>query len=104
DVRVFPADEQGRVPLTAMMNELGRRHITSVLVEGGSTLNYSLLTARLVDKIHFFVAPLIFGGESAATPVGGEGVATVAQAWRVINIESTHYETDLLVTGYIEYS
>lgn len=100
----LPADERGQVPLALMMDELGRRAVTSVLVEGGSALNYSLLAAGLVDKVFFFVAPLIFGGGSAPSPVGGEGVAAVEEAWRVADIEISRYDTDLLVTGYIVYN
>lgn len=99
----LPQDTQGRVPLGAAMDELGRRDITSVLVEGGSTLNYSLLAQGLVDKVHFFVAPLIFGGDDAPSPVGGEGVKAVEDAWRVTDVEINRYETDILISGYVEY-
>jgi diaminohydroxyphosphoribosylaminopyrimidine deaminase/5-amino-6-(5-phosphoribosylamino)uracil reductase len=103
DVIQLPADGEGRVPLDLVMDELARRQVTSVLVEGGSMLNYSLLAKGLVQKVYFFVAPLIFGGDQAPSPVGGTGVATVEEAWRVRDIEINHYDTDLLVTGYIEY-
>ncbi|MBS4032140.1 MAG: bifunctional diaminohydroxyphosphoribosylaminopyrimidine deaminase/5-amino-6-(5-phosphoribosylamino)uracil reductase RibD [Clostridiales bacterium] len=104
DVVILTADADGRVPLEEMMLELGRREITSVLVEGGSTLNFSLLAGELVDKVYFFIAPLIFGGVNAPSPVGGGGVDVVANAWKVNNIEISRYESDLLVTGYIEYT
>ena len=88
----------------SMMDELGRREITSVLVEGGSTLNYSLLAENLVDKVYFFIAPLIFGGVNAPSPVGGDGVAGVEDAWKIKDIEISRYESDLLVTGYIVHA
>ncbi|MDW7651911.1 MAG: bifunctional diaminohydroxyphosphoribosylaminopyrimidine deaminase/5-amino-6-(5-phosphoribosylamino)uracil reductase RibD [Bacillota bacterium] len=103
DVVQLPADLNGRVPLDLLMDELGNRQITSVLVEGGSMLNYSLLASGLVQKVYFFVAPLIFGGDQAPSPVGGIGVATVEEAWHVSDLEISHYDTDLLVTGYIQY-
>ena len=103
EVVTLPADAQGRVPLDQLMDELGRHEITSVLVEGGSVLNYSLLASGLIDKVYFFMAPLIFGGDEAPTPVGGIGVATVDDAWHVRDIEINHYDTDLLITGYIAY-
>jgi diaminohydroxyphosphoribosylaminopyrimidine deaminase / 5-amino-6-(5-phosphoribosylamino)uracil reductase len=99
----FTAQGDGRVPLDAVMDELGRREITSVLVEGGSSLNFSLLESALVDKVYFFVAPLVFGGDAAPSPVGGQGVATVEEAWRVHDIEISRYESDILITGYITY-
>ncbi|MCW3490890.1 bifunctional diaminohydroxyphosphoribosylaminopyrimidine deaminase/5-amino-6-(5-phosphoribosylamino)uracil reductase RibD [Dethiobacter alkaliphilus] len=103
-VEVLPADPEGRVPLDLLMDNLGKHEISSVLVEGGSVLNYSLLASGLVDKVYFFMAPLIFGGDTAPTPVGGTGVATVQEAWHVKDIEISHYDTDLLITGYIEYN
>jgi diaminohydroxyphosphoribosylaminopyrimidine deaminase/5-amino-6-(5-phosphoribosylamino)uracil reductase len=104
EIVTLPADTDGRIPLDEMMAELGRREITSVLVEGGSTLNFSLLAGELVNKVYFFIAPLIFGGVNAPSPVGGGGVAGVADAWKVKDIEISRYESDLLVTGYIVYT
>lgn len=95
--------ENGRVPLRELMDELGRRSISSVLVEGGSTLNYSLLALGLVDKVHFFVAPLVFGGVQAPSPVGGEGVEKVNQAWRIEDVEINRYDNDVLISGYVKY-
>ncbi|MBT9139642.1 MAG: Riboflavin biosynthesis protein RibD [Dehalococcoidia bacterium] len=101
-VRLAP-DLKGFVPLPAVMDELSRREIISVLVEGGSNLNYSLLEHGLVDKVNIFIAPLLFGGNGAPSPVGGEGVATVEEAWQVRDIEINRYQADLLITGYLVY-
>ncbi len=98
----LPPGPDGRVPLPELLRELGRRQITSVLVEGGSALNYSLLAAGLVDKVHFFIAPLMFGGSEAPSPVGGEGVAQVSDAWQIRDVEISRYDCDILVTGYIK--
>ena len=103
EVMVLPATADGRLSLDSAMDELGRRQITSLLVEGGSALNYSLLAKGHVDKVHFFIAPLIFGGDQAPSPVGGTGVATVAEGWRVKDIEISGYDRDILVTGYVAY-
>jgi len=56
------------------MDELGKRQIMSVLVEGGSILFGSLFDQKLVDKVVIFVAPIIIGGEKAKTAIGGRGV------------------------------
>lgn len=100
EIVVFPPGSDGRVPLTELMAELGRREISSVLAEGGSELNYALLAKGLVNKVCFFVAPLIFGGRDAPSPVGGAGVEAIADAWRVEMVEISHFDDDLLVTGY----
>lgn len=97
----LPAGDAGRVPLSGLLDELGRREISSVLVEGGSTLNYALMAEDLVDKVCFFIAPLIFGGAAAPSPVGGAGVEAVGDAWHVRDVEISRCENDLLVTGYI---
>jgi riboflavin biosynthesis pyrimidine reductase len=44
------------------------------MVEGGATINFELLRLGLVDEVHAFVAPMIFGGESAPTMAAGAGV------------------------------
>jgi 2,5-diamino-6-(ribosylamino)-4(3H)-pyrimidinone 5'-phosphate reductase len=44
------------------------------MVEGGATLNFELLKLRLVDELTVYIAPMIFGGESAPTMVAGSGL------------------------------
>lgn len=87
EVLVLPA-EDGRVPIAALMEELGRRRMTHVLIEGGGTLCASALRSGVVDRLWVFVAPKIIGGEGTPTPVGGEGATAMAEAlcaaqWRV---------------------
>jgi len=84
----LPAAQDGRVDLTALIDELGRRQIAGVLVEGGATLASSLLAAGLVDEVVMHVAPLLIGGRQAPGPVGGRGAAILGEAirlydWRV---------------------
>lgn len=64
----------GRVDLTGLARELGRREISGVLVEGGAELNYSLLEAGLARRVYAFIGARLFGGRTAKTPVGGQGV------------------------------
>ena len=79
EVLVLPAEE-GREALRALMEELGRRRMTHVLLEGGGTLCAAMLDAGLVDRLWVFVAPKVIGGAGAPTPAGGEGAATMAAA------------------------
>lgn len=90
----------GRVDLDALMGELGKRGVCQLLVEGGGTLNYSLLQAGLIDKVMLFIAPLIVGGRDSPTSFGGSGVAGLEQAWRLEDLEIKRYDGDLLMIGY----
>lgn len=83
EVVVLPAAPDGRVDLTALLRHLGGREVTSVLVEGGGELVASLVEAQLADAMVVFLAPKILGGKEAPSPVGGAGVARVADAWGV---------------------
>ncbi len=65
--------EAPRVDLVRLLDELARRGIARLMVEGGSTLVAALIELGLVDELQLAVAPLLFGGESAPTPVGGAG-------------------------------
>ena len=80
EVLVLPADADGRVDLDALLVALGQREVTSLLVEGGSTVLGAFFARGRVNKVLAFIAPLILGGERAPSPVGGTGVARVAEA------------------------
>jgi diaminohydroxyphosphoribosylaminopyrimidine deaminase/5-amino-6-(5-phosphoribosylamino)uracil reductase len=88
--------EGGRPALGALLDELGRRRMTNVLVEGGSGVLGSFLDARAIDEVHVFLSPRLAGGAEAKTPVAGVGVARIADAlplreWHVETIEDNVY-------------
>ena len=100
-VEVVVAPEQGgMVDLEWLLQELARRGLTGVLVEGGSRINASLLARGLIDKVMFFIAPKLIGGESAPGPVGGEGVARMTEAVPLERVKVKSVGVDILVTGY----
>jgi len=86
--------------LVSVLEELGRRSIQSVLVEGGATLAGLLMDADLVNKVTFFIAPKIIGGTAAKSAVGGEGTGTLADAWELEDVSVTQHGRDTEVTGY----
>ena len=100
-VEVVRAGEGERVDLAALMRLLAAREYTSVFVEGGGTLNFSLLAAGLVDKIHAFIAPKIVGGKDALTPVEGAGFAGLADAVVLTGLTAEQVAADILLTGYV---
>ncbi|MCS7173534.1 MAG: bifunctional diaminohydroxyphosphoribosylaminopyrimidine deaminase/5-amino-6-(5-phosphoribosylamino)uracil reductase RibD [Armatimonadetes bacterium] len=92
-------EEAGRVSLRDLFRRLGERGVLSVLVEGGSTLVAAVLEAGLADRIVAFIAPLLVGGHAAPGPVGGLGVAEIAQALPVQNLTVRTVGSDLCVEG-----
>jgi len=89
--------EAGRVDLTKLMQRLHTDGVDSVLVEGGAALNYSLLEAGLVQRLQVYMAPKLFGGEGAKSPVGGTGVPTPNQAFPLGQATITPLGEDLLL-------
>jgi diaminohydroxyphosphoribosylaminopyrimidine deaminase/5-amino-6-(5-phosphoribosylamino)uracil reductase len=71
-----------------------------VLVEGGATIAGKLLEADLVNKVSFFLAPIIIGGCEAPSAIGGAGAERLVDALRLENIEIVRRGEDIEVTGY----
>ena len=88
-----------RVDLKHLFERLGEEHIDSLLVEGGATLNFSLIEEALVDRIMNFIAPKIIGGESAKTPIGGRGILRMEDVISLKNIQFRHFEEDVMIQG-----
>lgn len=69
--------------LAAVLDDLGRRQMTYVLVEGGGRLLGSFLDEKLADELHIYIAPLLIGGRTAVGALDGAGPARLADAWRL---------------------
>lgn len=93
--------KNGKVDLRQLMKELGRREITSVLVEGGGELIGSLVEENLIDKFLFFISPKIIGGKNAITSVEGRGIKKFSQAPILKDIKYKKFGNDLLIEGYL---
>lgn len=98
-VTVIPI-EGGARNLEAVLHELYKLDIQSVLVEGGTGVAGAFVDARLVDKITFICAPIIIGGSDAPLAIGGHGAASLADAMRLKNVTVTPHDGDLEITGY----
>lgn len=90
---------QGRVSFPALLKQLGRRGIMSLLVEGGSEVNAAMLKAKLVDHIRLYVAPLLLGGRDAKGVIGGESPARLAGAIKVQHVMTRSIGDDVVVEG-----
>ena len=96
------ASENGRVDLNDLMKILGERGIDSILLEGGSQLNFSAIKAGIVDDVHTYNAPKIFGGD-AKTPVAGEGIESIADAVILKPINITKFDDDIFIESEVRY-
>jgi diaminohydroxyphosphoribosylaminopyrimidine deaminase/5-amino-6-(5-phosphoribosylamino)uracil reductase len=103
------ADEVLQIPkgpdgldVRALMLELGRREVTTVLIEGGGLTLASAFEAGVVDKVMFFIAPKIIGGADAVPAVAGHGVERMSDAIRLRDMKATPVGPDLLVEAYVE--
>lgn len=98
EVLVLPG-QNGKVDLAALLKELGKREISSVLWEGGSRLNAAALNAGIVDKVLLFVAPILIGSQKAPGLV--DGSFEKANGIYQLSISNTQMiEGDLVVEAY----
>lgn len=91
------AKKEDHIDLKELMFRLGEMKIDSILLEGGATLNYSALQAGIVGKVQAYIAPKLFGGAKAKTPIGGMGVSTPDQAYNLINQQIEVLDGDILI-------
>ena len=101
---VTVASSKNGLDLKAVLKELGRRDVLGLLVEGGSKVHWSFLSAKLVDKFYFIVAPLVLGGRGYVTAVGGKGYESVAQAPRFKICGGFFAGSDVVLETYPAYS
>jgi len=87
-----------RVDLKALMNYLHEEGINKLMLEGGATLNFSMIKAGLIDEIRICVAPMIAGGANAKTFFDGEGFDTMDEAVRLELTDSYSLGKDLILT------
>lgn len=92
----------GRVSLKELINKLGEEEIDSILIEGGGNINFSALEEKIVDKVNFYIAPKIIGGEKAKGCIGGQGYLKLSDAVKLRNIEIKRINEDLVVEGYVD--
>lgn len=91
-----------RVDLNYVLQKLGEIGIDSVLLEGGSNLNFSALEQGLVDLVHCYIAPKLIGGEQAKTPIGGKGIAVLANALPLKLEKAEHIGDDICLTYQVK--
>ncbi len=99
---VLVVNDGPQVDLVKLVKLLGKKEITSVLIEGGSAVHAAAFNAGLVDKVAWFIAPKIIGGWEAPGPVGGPGVEDPSEAVELDELKVINLGPDLLVEGYVK--
>jgi diaminohydroxyphosphoribosylaminopyrimidine deaminase/5-amino-6-(5-phosphoribosylamino)uracil reductase len=94
-----PKNETG-LNLTALMEELYKKGITDVLLEGGSEVNASFLREGLIDKYLIYIAPKLLGGRNSLTPYTGMNVDTMDEAMDVSFSGVETFGEDIRITAY----
>ena len=94
-------DREGRIDLSVLLERLGAGQVDSVLLEGGGTLNWAALQEGVVQKVQAYIAPKLFGGAAARSPVAGLGIASPGQAVRLCRTAVTQLGEDYLLEGEV---
>lgn len=95
----LPPDPSGRVSLRELLAALGRRGCNEVLVEGGGELLAGLFALGLVDEVEACLAPIVIGGRTASTPVGGIGIDRIEQAGRLAIVDLVRRDQDVWIVA-----
>ncbi|AGX42462.1 bifunctional diaminohydroxyphosphoribosylaminopyrimidine deaminase/5-amino-6-(5-phosphoribosylamino)uracil reductase RibD [Clostridium saccharobutylicum] len=94
------SEKESRVDLKELMVKLGQESLDSILIEGGGTLNFSALKEGIVDKVRFYIAPKILGGENSKSAIAGIGFSQLEEAVKLNNVTYRQIGDELVVEGY----
>ena len=90
------------IDMNALMAQLGAMELTSLLIEGGSRVLASAFNQAVVDKVFFFYAPKILGGDDGIPICSGPGAEQMAECIRINGIAVHQFGDDVLIEGYVE--
>jgi len=95
------ADSQAE-RLTQLLDELGRRKMTNLLVEGGGQLLGALFDQKSIDEVHVFMAPKLVGGEAARSPILGAGIESIDLARQIDQPVVQRCGDDVYIQGRVK--
>ena len=101
-ILTLPRGADGHIDLNALVRAVGTMQIDSILLEGGSELNWSALNSGIVNRVQTYIAPKIFGGAKAKGPVGGAGVDSPEHAFMLTDSRITRIGEDYLIESEVE--
>ncbi|MGQ9800115.1 MAG: bifunctional diaminohydroxyphosphoribosylaminopyrimidine deaminase/5-amino-6-(5-phosphoribosylamino)uracil reductase RibD [Candidatus Saccharicenans sp.] len=93
-------EDGGRLDLRSVLEELGRREIAALLVEGGAATLTSFIQQKLADKIYLFLAPRLIGGKSSPSLYQGPGAVRIAESLELKSLKHFSIKNDIIVEGY----
>lgn len=94
--------KENHLDLKELMIKLGEENIDSIFLEGGASLNWSMLQYGLINKVQAYIAPKLFGGEGAKSPIGGMGIENPEDAFYLENHKMTQLGDDLLIESEVK--
>lgn len=94
--------KDGKPDLVLGMDKLAEQGISSILLEGGGTLNFEMLRNGLVNKCMFVIAPKILGGSNAKTSVEGTGFSQIPDAVKLKNSSIKKIDSDIAIIAYVD--
>lgn len=99
--KIPTVEMDGRPDMPAILRRLGQLEITSMMIEGGATVNWAALAADVVDKVFLYYAPKILAGTGSVPFAAGVGFRHMSQAAQVKNLHMHHFGEDFAVEGYL---
>jgi diaminohydroxyphosphoribosylaminopyrimidine deaminase/5-amino-6-(5-phosphoribosylamino)uracil reductase len=101
-IEIFPVRaRRGRPELQAVLEELGRRDILSVMLEAGPLLNQAALEADVVEKVRLFYAPTLVGLGSSLPGLGSRKRASPVRVRELSGVRTENFGPDFAVEGYL---
>lgn len=100
-IKVISTGKGPRVNWEGVLTSLGERGILSLLVEGGGTINASLLQENCIQKVIAFIAPLLLGGKDSLTTIAGTNPIFLSEAKRLTEVEVKYFDKDICLIGYL---
>lgn len=101
EVLVVSSREE-HLDMSELMTALGKMKIDSILLEGGGTLNWSCLQQGIVQRVQTYIAPKIFGGVTAKTPIAGTGVNHPSECFTLIQKRIEQIGDDILIESEVK--
>ncbi len=100
-VEILPAGQDARPDLPSILRRLAELEITSVMIEGGATVNWTALASNVVDKVFLYYAPKILAGTGSIPFAAGTGFLHMNHAAQVKHVQLHRFGEDFAVEGYL---